>query len=243
MIKCVIWDIDNTLLDGVYLESPEQPPPPDPELLAVLRELAGRGILHALASRNPPEAAAYVREVTGMHFAAAECGWDSKADAVGRIAAALGLAPDAMAFVDDDMIERAEVAAALPDVLVLTPEDAAEAPGWPRLQPAGHHGRGQPPRRRCTPPGSGVRPRPRRSAAAATSSCGRPAPGSRSAGPARPTCPRLRELSVRTHQLNSGGAAAGRGRPGRADRRARAAGGHRQTARQTTATTASSAPR
>jgi methoxymalonate biosynthesis protein len=135
VIKCVIWDIDNTLLDGVYLESPERPPPPDPELLAVLRELSGRGILHALASRNPPEAARYVRGVTGMQFAAAECGWDSKAAAVRRIAAELSLAPDAMAFVDDDMIERAEVAAALPEVLVLTPEDAAESPGWPDFNP------------------------------------------------------------------------------------------------------------
>jgi hypothetical protein len=27
VIKCVIWDIDNTLLDGVYLESADKPPP------------------------------------------------------------------------------------------------------------------------------------------------------------------------------------------------------------------------
>ena len=34
------------------------------------------------------------------------------------------------------MLERAEVAAALPDVLVLTPEDAAEAASWPEFSPA-----------------------------------------------------------------------------------------------------------
>ena len=30
VIKCVVWDLDNTLLDGIYLESPDQPPPPAP---------------------------------------------------------------------------------------------------------------------------------------------------------------------------------------------------------------------
>jgi methoxymalonate biosynthesis protein len=203
VIKCVIWDIDNTLLDGVYLESPGQPPPPDPELLAVLRELSGRGILHALASRNPPEAAAYVHEVTGMHFAAAECGWDSKAAAVGRIAAELSLAPDAIAFVDDDMIERAEVAAALPDVLVLTPEDAAESPGWPDFSPPVITAEAS---RRAEMYAA----RQRRQAEAAAFGGSRDEflrrVGTRiSIGRAGPAdIPRLRELSVRTHQLNSG---------------------------------------
>ena len=39
MVKCVIWDLDNTLLSGVYLESAAQPPAPDPAMLAVLQEL------------------------------------------------------------------------------------------------------------------------------------------------------------------------------------------------------------
>ena len=53
MIKCVIWDIDNTLLAGTYLEAAGPPPAPDPGLLAVARELDGRGIVHALANKNP----------------------------------------------------------------------------------------------------------------------------------------------------------------------------------------------
>ena len=38
-IKCVAWDIDNTLLAGTYLEAAGPPPAPDPGLLAVAREL------------------------------------------------------------------------------------------------------------------------------------------------------------------------------------------------------------
>jgi predicted enzyme involved in methoxymalonyl-ACP biosynthesis len=86
-VKCVVWDIDNTLLTGTYLESPDEPPGADPVLGAVLAELGARGILHALASKNPPEAAAHTARVTGWRFAAAECGWGSKSDALTKIAA------------------------------------------------------------------------------------------------------------------------------------------------------------
>jgi methoxymalonate biosynthesis protein len=134
-VKCVVWDIDNTLLAGTYLESADQPPGADPVLAAVLAELGERGILHALASKNPPEAAAHTARVTGWRFAAAECGWDRKSDALTRIAAALGISVDALAFVDDDPYERAEVSFALPGVLVLSPEEAAEAAGWPEFSP------------------------------------------------------------------------------------------------------------
>ena len=204
VIKCVIWDIDNTLLHGVYLESGERPPEADPQLVAVLHELAGRGILNALASRNPPAAADYVQKLTGADFAAIECGWGSKADAVGRIAAGLSLAPDALAFVDDDMIDRAEVAAAFPDVLVLTPEDAAEAPDWPQFSPAVITAEA---RRR----GQMYAERRRRQAEAAAFGGSRDEfvrhVGTRvTIAPAEPAdLPRLHELSVRTHQLNSAG--------------------------------------
>ncbi len=204
LIKCVVWDIDNTLLDGVYLESAGQSPPADPVLAGVLRELAGRGILQALASRNPPEAADYVRAVTGAEFAAVECGWGSKAEAVTRIIADLDIPANATAFVDDDMLERAEVAAAVPEVLVLTPEDAAEAADWPQFSPVVVTAEA---RRR----GQLYAERRRRQEA------GREFGGSRAEflrnvgtritiGPAQQDdLARLHELSVRTHQLNSGG--------------------------------------
>jgi methoxymalonate biosynthesis protein len=206
VIKCVVWDIDNTLLSGIYLESPDQPPAADAVLVATARQLADRGILQALASRNPPEAARYVQQVTGLEFAAAELGWDSKAEAVGRIGMSLGISADALAFVDDDMLERAEVAAALPEVLVLTPEDAAAAPDWPDLSPPVLTAEG---RRR----GEVYQARLRRQAEAAAFGGSRDE-FLRHAGTriviSRATAadgPRLQELAERTHQLNSGGTA------------------------------------
>jgi len=204
VIKCVVWDIDNTLLNGVYLESAGEPPPADPVLADVLRGLSNRGILQALASRNPPEAAQYVRAVTGAEFAAVECGWGGKAEAIARIAADLDMPLDAIAFVDDDMLERAQVAAELPDVLVLTPEDAAEAVDWPQFSPgvitAEARKRGQ------------LYAERRRRQAAASMFGGSRDEFLRQVGtritirPAQAAdLPRLHELSVRTHQLNSAG--------------------------------------
>jgi len=136
LVKCVVWDLDNTLLRGVYLESRPGPPPLDPAMASLLSVLGERGILHAIASRNPPEAARYAAEATGCAFVAAECGWGRKSEALARIAAGLDIGVDALAFVDDDPYERAEVGAALPGVRVLSPEDVAEAVDWPEFSPA-----------------------------------------------------------------------------------------------------------
>ena len=102
VVKCVVWDVDHTLLDGVFLEADGEPPGADPAMVAVLAELSRRGILHAIASRNPPAVVEHVARVTGAAFVAAECGWDAKSDAIGRIADTLGIGTDAIAFVDDD---------------------------------------------------------------------------------------------------------------------------------------------
>jgi methoxymalonate biosynthesis protein len=205
MIKCVIWDLDRTLLDGVYLESaPGAPPPADPQLTAVLRELAGRGIVHAVASRNPPAAAEHAAAVTGAQFAAVQCGWGAKPDAIRAILDGLQIGADAVAFVDDEPIERAEVAAALPEVLVLSPEDARDAPGWPEFSPAVVTDEA---RRR----GEMYAQRRRRQAEAQAFGGSREEFMRRSGtrvviSPARPAdAARVAELSQRTHQFNSTG--------------------------------------
>ncbi len=204
VIKCVVWDLDNTLLRGVYLESPDRPPAADPELTAVLAELAERGILNAVASRNPPEVASYAEAATGHAFAAARCGWGPKPAAITEIAAELGLGTDALAFVDDDALERAEVSFALPEVLVLAPDEVADAISWPAFSPSVLTEEG---RRR------GALYRQRRERQAEARAFG----GSRDdflrycrtrisiAEASQSDLPRLHELSVRTHQFNSAG--------------------------------------
>lgn len=136
MIKALVWDLDNTLLEGIYLEEPEHPPPVRPSSARILAELAARGILQAIASRNPPEAGEYAAKATGHDFAAIECGWGAKSAAIEAIMAQLDLTSGEVAFTDDDALERAEVGYRLPDVLILAPEDLPEAASWPEFSPA-----------------------------------------------------------------------------------------------------------
>jgi FkbH-like protein len=207
LVKCVVWDIDNTLLDGVYLESEGAPPPANRAMAATLADLGSRGILHAIASKNPPQAAEHAAAVTGAYFAAVECGWGAKSDALARIAADLSIGTDTLAFVDDDPYERAEVGTALPEVLVLAPEEMAGAAGWPEFGAAAATDEA---RRR------GEMYAARRQRRAAERAFG----GSREeflasagtqvtiAAASHDDVPRLHELSARTRQFNSAGQAA-----------------------------------
>jgi methoxymalonate biosynthesis protein len=204
VIKCVIWDLDNTLLDGVYLEMADEPPPANPVLAGVLAELAGRGILQAIASRNPPEAAQYARQITGHQFAAVRCEWGAKSASVTSILAELDLAADSVAFVDDDALERAEVAYTLPDVLVIEPGDLPDAVSWPQFSPgvitdeARRRGELYLQRR--------ARQEEARAFGGSRQEFLRYCGTAVTIGPAgRPDLPRLHELSVRTHQFNSAG--------------------------------------
>jgi methoxymalonate biosynthesis protein len=133
VIKCVIWDLDNTLLSGVYLEDDQ--PAAEPLLAGVLSDLASRGILQAIASKNPPEAASYAARLIGHEFAVARCDWAAKSAAIRAIMTELGLEQQEVAFVDDDAMERAEVSFTLPEVLVLEPNDMADAATWPQFSP------------------------------------------------------------------------------------------------------------
>jgi len=136
LVKVVVWDLDGTLWPGVALESAEEPAV-FPAAVQALDALAARGILVAVASRNPAEVGALVersRQLAGR-FAAAEYGWGRKSEAVRRIAEDLDVQLEAVAFVDDDPLERAEVERELPQVVVLDPQEVPDALGWPEFDP------------------------------------------------------------------------------------------------------------
>ena len=54
-IKCVVWDLDNTVWDGILLE--DQNVTVRPHVVDIIKQLDERGILHSVASRNDHDAA------------------------------------------------------------------------------------------------------------------------------------------------------------------------------------------
>jgi FkbH-like protein len=132
LIKCVVWDLDNTLWEGIAAEGAEgEVPPPDEHLLDIIDIWERRGVVSSVASRNDPA----VKERLLAHpllqgrFVVPQISWEPKSRSILRIAQELNIGLDAVAFVDDSPFERAEVAYMLPEVLVLAPDEVEEALG------------------------------------------------------------------------------------------------------------------
>lgn len=135
-IKCLVWDLDDTVWPGVVLESDAGAP--KPEVLHTIRTLDERGILHAVASRGEQAVATAHLRAHGIEdmFSAVEIGWGPKSEAVRRIAESLGIGRDTIAFIDNDPVERAEVSAAFPEVRCYPAEQVAELTDLPEFTPA-----------------------------------------------------------------------------------------------------------
>lgn len=135
VVKCLVWDLDDTIWDGVALEHDAGAPKPD--VFRALDALDQRGILHAVASRGEHEVAAAHLKLHGIDdmFSAVCVGWGAKSESVRRIAETLNIGLDTVAFVDNDAVERAEVAAALPEVRCYPAERVGELPRLPEFTP------------------------------------------------------------------------------------------------------------
>ena len=133
--KCVVFDLDNTLWDGVLLEG-------DVRLRAgvldVIRRLDERGILVSVASKNAPEDALEKLRAFGLedYVLFPSIGWGPKSEGLREIAKNLNIGIDALMFVDDNPFERDEVARSVPEVEVLADTMLATLPDHPRLQGA-----------------------------------------------------------------------------------------------------------
>ncbi|QWF84862.1 HAD-IIIC family phosphatase [Amycolatopsis sp. CA-230715] len=134
-VKCLVWDLDDTLWQGVVLEGDDATP--FPAAVAALRELDERGILHATASRGDHATAVAHLDRVGLRelFTVVEVGWGAKSASVRRVADLLNLGTGSFAFIDNDPVERAEVVAALPEVRAYAAEQAGSLPDLAEFQP------------------------------------------------------------------------------------------------------------
>jgi FkbH-like protein len=134
-VKCVVWDLDHTVWDGILLEDGDVPLRPG--VLDIIRALDERGILQSVASRNDADAATARLRALGIeeYFLYPQINWNAKGQNVAQIAKSLNIALDTFLFVDDQPFEREEVQHACPDVRVV---DAAALEGFlerPELNP------------------------------------------------------------------------------------------------------------
>lgn len=131
--RCVVVDLDNTLWGGVVGDDGPAAivvaDGAEGEAFAAFQEyllaLRSRGVLLAVASKNDLEAAREPFERNpGMRlrlgdFAAFVADWRPKSEQIAEIADTLELGLDSLVFVDDNPVECAQVATALPDVATI----------------------------------------------------------------------------------------------------------------------------
>lgn len=135
LVKCVVWDLDETLWEGALLEGGGQTLKPG--LVEIIRELDARGILQSIASKNDHDVAWPVIEAFGLseYFLFPQISWESKAESVKTVAQCLGIGLDALAFIDDQEAERDEVRCFLPQVAVIDSADIGDILDRDDLQP------------------------------------------------------------------------------------------------------------
>ena len=134
-VKCVVWDLDNTVWDGILLEDHSVELKPDvPE---VLKELDRRGILHSIASRNEYDDAMKKLQEFGIaeYFLYPEISWNAKSESIRKIKENINIGYDAILFLDDQPFERDEVASAHEDVWCLDSRHYLDLLNHPRLNP------------------------------------------------------------------------------------------------------------
>jgi FkbH-like protein len=134
-IKCVVWDLDNTLWDGILLEGD------DVRLKSgikdVIKTLDQRGVLHSIASKNIyDDAMKKLREFKiDDLFLYPEISWNAKSQSIATIRENLNIGIDTFMFIDDEPYERDEVKSELPDITCVEAAQYLELPSFPRLNP------------------------------------------------------------------------------------------------------------
>ena len=128
-IKCIVTDLDNTLWQGVVGEG--EPPTIRPVPYLAIHEallwMKERGIVLATCSKNNfDDVMRFWRRFDGRpghlrpeDFVLHQINWDPKSQNVQAIIDKTGIAADAMLFLDDNPVERAEVSARFPTIRLL----------------------------------------------------------------------------------------------------------------------------
>ncbi len=134
--KCVVFDLDNTLWDGVLIEGEVTLKSSVP---ALFRSLDERGILISVASKNNEEEALAHLASLGLteYLIHPAINWNQKSENIRLMAEKISIGTDTLVFIDDSPFEREEVLASVDGVEVLPETELEQLLEHPRLQGSG----------------------------------------------------------------------------------------------------------
>ncbi len=124
-VKCVIWDLDNTLWDGTLIEDGINGIKLRPEMVATITRLDSMGILNTIASKNNHDDAMEAIKRFGLedYFLYPQISWNPKSSSIQTVQKALNIGMDTLVFIDDQVFERTQVSSALPEIRIFTDQE------------------------------------------------------------------------------------------------------------------------
>lgn len=119
-VKCVGWDLDNTLWQGVIGDAGKEGVKLNNKAVSLIKELDERGILQTIVSKNTYEVVWPFIQELGLdeYFLYPAINWGRKSRNLMAIAKELNINIDTFALIDDSVFERNEVKNELPQVRV-----------------------------------------------------------------------------------------------------------------------------
>ncbi|WP_019639538.1 HAD-IIIC family phosphatase [Paenibacillus fonticola] len=133
MIKCLIWDLDDTLWQGTLTENGHVELRPG--IRETLLELDKRGVMQSICSRNEPERVnqKLIELRIDHYFLYPQFSKGSKVSCIQKIAKELNIGLDTVGFIDDNPYERYEVSLYVPEVYVYDADAAVRLPSLPEF--------------------------------------------------------------------------------------------------------------
>ena len=134
-LKCVVWDLDNTLWNGVLSEGDDVKLREG--ITEIFKTLDERGILQSIASKNNFDDAYKKLEELGVaeYFLYPQINWNPKSEGIKKISQSLNLGLDSFAFVDDSPFEREEILSADERIMTIDAADIDKIASMERMIP------------------------------------------------------------------------------------------------------------
>ena len=97
-IKCVVWDLDNTLWDGILVEDGPAKLRLKPGITEIVQELDRHGVLHSIASKNNAEEALQALKQFHLadYFLCPQISWQPKSQGIQEIARQLNIGSNSL---------------------------------------------------------------------------------------------------------------------------------------------------
>ena len=127
-VKCVVWDLDNTVWDGTLGEDGIDGIKVKREIIEIIKNLDSKGIINSISSKNYEDKAIEALRKFGIcdYFVYPMINWGIKSQNIRSIVKTLDIGMDTFVFVDDSFFELNEVKENCPGIRVCNVNDMME---------------------------------------------------------------------------------------------------------------------